>query len=312
MRDLDLKSLRLFVAACERGNIRQAAVEAHIEPSAISKRIAQLEDSLGTQLLERSRRGVAPTPAGQALLEHARTLLFTLGRIEADAAAFSSGVQGQVRLVASASAIAEHLLDDIAAFLREPAHRAIQVDIEERHSADVVRFVRDGNAALGICWDQLDAGPLECLPYRHDELVLAVPPDHPLASRSSISYSETLDHDQVGMPPWSAVTRTLEQDAARAGRRVAWRVVVSNFDAAFRVVVAGLAISVLPAQVGAIYRKQFGLCLIPIDEVWAQRRFAVICRDQSALPPPARRMLDHLLAGAALAGGLRGSGAHPA
>lgn len=294
MRDLDLKSLRLFVAACERGNIRQAAVEAHIEPSAISKRIAQLEDSLGTPLLERGRRGVAPTPAGQALLEHARTLLFTLGRIEADAAAFSSGVQGQVRLVASASAIAEHLLDDIAAFLREPAHRAIQVDIEERHSADVLRLVREGSAALGVCWNSLEPGALECQPYRHDELVLAVPPGHPLAERASVTYAETLAHDQVGMPPWSAVTRLLEQAAARAGQRVVWRVVVSNFDAAFRVVVAGLAISVLPAQVGAIYRAQYGLRLIPIDEPWARRQFAVYSRHRATLPPAAQRMLAHL------------------
>src|SRR5512140_3804718 len=115
MLDLDLKSLRLFVAVCDHGNIRQAAAEEHIEPSAISKRIALLEDTLGTALLERGRRGVAPTVAGQALLEHARNVMFTLGRIEAETADLALNVQGQVRLVASASAIAQSLLDDIAA-----------------------------------------------------------------------------------------------------------------------------------------------------------------------------------------------------
>ena len=53
--------------------MKAAAEQEHIEPSAISKRIAQLEAALGTRLLHRVARGVQPTPAGLALLEHART-----------------------------------------------------------------------------------------------------------------------------------------------------------------------------------------------------------------------------------------------
>jgi DNA-binding transcriptional LysR family regulator len=83
MRDLDLKSLRLLVAVCEHQNMARAAAQEHIEPSAISKRIAQLEADLGTPLLLRSRRGVSPTPAGVAVLEHARNILFTLDRVVA-------------------------------------------------------------------------------------------------------------------------------------------------------------------------------------------------------------------------------------
>lgn len=157
MHDLDLKTLRLLVAVCDHGNIKQAAAQEHIEPSAISKRIAQLEHQLGAPLLVRGRRGVVPTPAGVALLEHARTLLFTMARIESDVAAFAGGIRGQVRLVASASAIAESLLDDVAAFMRDPAHRDIKVDIEERFSRDLVRMVREGSASLGVCWDSCAA-----------------------------------------------------------------------------------------------------------------------------------------------------------
>jgi DNA-binding transcriptional LysR family regulator len=294
MLDLDLKSLRLFVAVCDHRNIRQAAAEEHIEPSAISKRIAQLEEMLGASLLERGRRGVAPTVAGQALLEHARNLMFTLGRIEAETADLSSNVQGQVRLVGSASAIAQSLLDDIAAFLRDPAHRAIKVDVEERHSADVLRLVRDGGAALGVCWDKLDVGSLCAVPYRQDELALAVHPDHPLAGRRSVRYVETLEYEQVGLPPSSTLTRLLEQTAAVEGRRVLWRVVVSSLDAAFRVVVAGLAISVLPAHVGTIYRKHSGLRLIPLADPWASRRFSILFKERASLSTAAQLMLDHL------------------
>src|SRR5690349_771090 len=100
MHDLDLKSLRLLVAVCDHANIKAAAAHEHIEPSAVSKRMAQLEQQLGTQLLVRGRRGVEPTPAGLALVEHARSILFTAERIHADVASFNRGIKGHVRLVA--------------------------------------------------------------------------------------------------------------------------------------------------------------------------------------------------------------------
>src|SRR6187549_2721358 len=129
MKNVDLKTLQLLVAVCDHGNIKRAAEQEHIEPSAISKRIAQLEEALGTPLLVRERRGVTPTPAGLTVLEHARTMMFTMDRLENDVASFSAGAKGHVLMLASASAIAESLLDDVAAFMREPAHRNIKVDI---------------------------------------------------------------------------------------------------------------------------------------------------------------------------------------
>jgi DNA-binding transcriptional LysR family regulator len=83
--------------------------------SAISKRLAQLEETVGTPLLVRRRHGVEPTPAGETLLEHARTMLASADRIEQDMAAYVSGVRGQVRLLATASVMAESLADDVAA-----------------------------------------------------------------------------------------------------------------------------------------------------------------------------------------------------
>ena len=81
-----------------------------------------------TRLLVRGRRGVQPTPAGLALLEHARTVLHTMERIEVDVSSFNGGIKGHIRLVASMSAIGESLLDDIAEFMRDDVNRNIQVD----------------------------------------------------------------------------------------------------------------------------------------------------------------------------------------
>lgn len=294
MRDFDLKTLRLIVAVCDHRNIKHAAAQEHIEPSAISKRIAQLEAQLGTPLLVRNRRGVHPTPAGEALLEHARTVLYTMDRIEADVAGFAGGVKGQVRLVASASAIAESLLDDIAGFMREPENRGIAIDIEERFSADLVRMVRDGSAALGVCWDNADFEGLAHVPYREDELVLAVHAEHPLARRRVLRFEQTLDHEHVGLPPATAVHAMLRRAAARSGRTIVYRVVVSNFDASFRVVAANLAVSVVPRQVAAGYARFLDIQLVPLSDLWAKRRFVVCHRSGLVLAPAAARLLAHL------------------
>lgn len=294
MRDLDLKSLRLLVAVCEHQNIKQAAEQEHIEPSAISKRIAQLEEALGTPLLVRGRRGVQPTPAGQALLEHARNLMFTLDRIEADVAAYGGGLRGHVRLVASASAVAESLLDDVAAFMRDPANQGIKVDIEERLSTDVVRMVRDGRASIGVCWDSVDLPGLHHRAYRDDQLALAVHVDHPLATRKSLRFEQSLDYEHVGLPPATAVYTMLHRAAAKAGRPLGYRVIVSNFDAALRVVAANLGISVIPQQVSVMHGARAAIKIIPLTDGWARRRFAVCFKDPSALAPAALRMVDFL------------------
>lgn len=299
MTDLDIKTLRLLAAVCEHRNIKRAAEQQHIEPSAISKRIAQLEAALGATLLTRGRRGVVPTPAGEALLEHARSLFFTLERIEQDVAARGAGVRGQVRLAASPSAIAETLLDDVAAFMREPEHRDIQVDIEELLSRDIVRQLRDGSAAVGVCWDSVDLAGLQHQPYHDDHLALAVPPEHPLAARTTLRFEQTLAHEHVGLPPSSSVHTMLQRSAAAAGGALTYRAIVSNFDAALRVVAAGLGISVIPQQVGSRYAAMLGIRVIPLSDPWAVRRFVVCFREFDSLPPAAQRMVQHLRARAA-------------
>lgn len=296
MRDLDLTTLRLWVAVCDHQNIARAAEAEHIAASAISKRIAQMESQLGAPLLTRGRRGVRPTPAGQALLEHARSMLFTLERIETDISSYGHGLVGHVRMLASPSAIAETLLDDVAAFMRAPDNRAIKVDIEERLTRDVIRSLREGVASVGICWDNTDLAGVQHRPYRTDELAVAVHPDHPLAQQRQLSFAQTFGHEQVSLPPASAVQVMLQRAAAQSGHTIAYRAIVSNFDAAFRVVAANLAIGIMPREVGQQYADLRNVVMIPLTDSWAKRRFAICFRDYDALLPAAQRMVDHLSA----------------
>jgi DNA-binding transcriptional LysR family regulator len=296
LRDLDLTSLRLFVTVCETGNISRAGERADIVGSAISKRLSQLEDTVGTPLLARKRHGVQPTPAGRTLLEHARSMLATAGAIERDMEAFAAGARGQVRILASASALAESLAQDIAAFLHQPGHKRIQVDLEERVSPEIVRGIQDGTASLGVCWDAADIANLHGKPYRTDELVVVVPRGHALASRKRVKFEETLPFEHVSLPVNSAVQVLLQREAARVGQKFNYRVVVTNFEAALRVVRASLAICLVPREVASIYVQAYDLRIVTLAEAWAKRRFIIVYRDEASLTPAAQLLLQHLSA----------------
>jgi DNA-binding transcriptional LysR family regulator len=296
VKDLDLTTLRHFVAVCETGNISRAAELEHVVPSAISKRLAQLESDFGVPLLQRQRRGVAPTPAGENLLEHSRAILSSAQKVAQDMASFGAGLRGKVRLLATVSSIAESLPDDVAAFMQKPEHREIQVDIEEDVSREVVRRVKEGSASLGALWDATDLDGLKSVPYRTDHLAVVAHASHPLAWRKRCSFHETLDFEHVGMEPSSAVNVMLSKAAAVAGKQMIYRAQVSNFEAALRVVRANLGISILPKEIASSYAQAFELKVIPLQDAWARRRFNICYRDREKLTRAATMLLDHLSA----------------
>src|SRR5690606_31473366 len=141
----------------------------------------------------------------------------------------------------------------------------------------------------------IDFGELAHRPYRRDELVLAVPRGHPLARRKRLRFEDTLDVEHVGLPPSTAVHTMLNRAALKAGRRISYRVIVSNFDASFRVVAAGLGVSVVPRQVAGLYVSSGQVQIVPLSNDWAQREFAVCWRPGGDVSPAALRLAEFLV-----------------
>ena len=195
MWHIDPVSLRLFIAVCEEGAISKASEREFIAPSAVSKRIADIEADIGTPMLLRSKKGVVPTPAGQALLRHARQLLRSMERLQGELSEYAEGARGHVKILANVSSIIEFLPEELSEFMLENAH--IHVDIEERFSPDVVRGVAEGQADLGVCRKSMVSGDLEFIDYRSDHLAVVVNGDHPLAGRTQLAFAETLDYDHL-------------------------------------------------------------------------------------------------------------------
>lgn len=299
MKELDLVSLKLFIGICESGNIARVAAQHNVVASAVSKRLLRLEEDIGVALIDRTQRGLVPTSAGETMLEHARAMLMHSERALRDMEGFRSGVRGKVKLLATVSSVAEHLPLDIAAFLAEPAHTAIRVDIEETLNSEMAQALHAGLASVGVCWGAADLGGLQRRPYRTDHLAMVVHPSHPLARRKRCAFVDTLEFEHVGLPARTAGHAMLAGAAAQAGRRIAYRALLSTFDAVLKVVAANLGIAVAPVEIAAAYARAAGLCLVPLTDSWATRQLVIVYVDHGRLPSPARLLVDFLAARAA-------------
>ena len=294
MKHFDPVSLRLFVAVCEEQSISLAAEREAIAPSAVSKRLAALEDQIGSPLMLRGRRGIELTDAGKAMLQGARELLRSMNHLHAELSEFASDVRGHVRLAASMSAITEFLPEDVAAFIRQ--YSTVRVSLDERLSPEVVRSVEEGRADIGICWDAVGTHRLQTLPYRADRMVVAVHRDHALASRKQVSFAETLQFEHVAIQHGSIMQLTQQQRAVAEGEELRHRVEVKTFDAACRIVSANLAVAIVPREASRPLVKAFGLRAIPLSDDWALRQFVICTLDRATLTAPGRLLVQHLAA----------------
>jgi DNA-binding transcriptional LysR family regulator len=292
MHQYDPVSLRLFVTVCEERNIALAAAREGIVPSAVSKRISAMEQRTGARLLDRGRRGVAVTPAGETLWRYARELLQTMERMHAELGEFAQGVQGNVRVFATMSAIAQFLPEDISSFIKK--QQRVKVSIDERVSAEVVRGVEEGRADIGVCWDAADLRRLTSFPYRRDNLVVITHPRHPLARNRSIAFEDTIDFEHVDIMAGSIIQSTLQRQAAAVGKVMRYRIQVSTVDAACRIVAANLAVAVVPREGAAAFQKSLGLKVVRLENSWARRRFVICVRGDAGLGMPARLLVDSL------------------
>jgi DNA-binding transcriptional LysR family regulator len=291
----DLQTLKLFVAVCQEKSIAKAAEKEHTVASAISKRISELEKSIGAELFYRHRRGVTLTQAGTELLQHATSLLEGLANLDSAMSVYASGVKGQVRLVANTSAIVQFLPDDLSSFLK--MHPTIKIDLEEHTSEEVHRLVAAGKADVGILVAQRPLDGLDACLYRADELMLIMPPGHPLARKRSVRFAETLKYDYVTLPRGSSLCNTLMAAASDLGMPLRLRIQATSFDGLRRMVARNLGIGILPEGSVEPFLQTEGLVSRPLDEPWAHRNLTLISKPVESLPLLARVLRTHLAGG---------------
>ncbi|MFP5407298.1 MAG: LysR family transcriptional regulator, partial [Gammaproteobacteria bacterium] len=288
----DLTSLEIFVAVAESANLTRAAEHQHLAVSAISKRIAELEELAGAPLLQRHARGVSLTAAGHSMLHYARQMLQLVERMRGELSEYAGGLKGVVRVHASTSALVQFLPPELQGFLAR--YPMIRLQIEERTGAAIVRAVAEGSADIGILGDHTPLRGLAALPYHSDRLALGVPMLHALARRKGVYFAEALGFDFVGPHAESSLWNLMTQAAQDCGKSIEPRIQVSSFECMCLLVQAGLGIALLPERVLSPHADLRHLTIVRLNDSWAQRRIQIVVRDVDNLAFTTRALIEHL------------------
>jgi len=288
----DLTDLRLFLNTAEAQSITHGAERTNLALASASARIRGMEELLGTSLLERRRRGVKPTPAGRALAHHARLVLQQMERMRGELAAFGSGLKARLKLLSNTAGLTEFLPEALAAYLA--AHPNVDIDLEERPSAEIVPAIAEGLADIGVVADAVDLGDLGTFPFRADQLVLIAPRRHRLARRRALAFREALAEDFIGLGSGSALQDYLGVQAARAGHPLELRVRVSSFEAIARMVEQGVGVAVVPETAARRCAASMTIATVRLSDAWSLRQLTLCVRRLDALSPQAQQLVAHL------------------
>jgi DNA-binding transcriptional LysR family regulator len=288
----DLTDLRLFIHVAEAASITHGAARAHMALASASARIQGMEETLGAALLLRARRGVTPTPAGQALLHHARIVLQQVEHMRGELGAYARGLKGHVRLWSNTAALSEFLPDALAPWLAR--HTNVDIGIEERPSYAIAQAVAEGRADIGIVTDSADLTGLETFPFAIDRLVLVAPRGHRLARRRALSFHEAARYDFVGLSPDSPLQEYIGRHGSRAAGPLKQRIHLRSFDAICRLVAGDVGLGIVPETAARRCRRAMPISAVRLSDAWALRHLAICVRRLDVLPVHARRLVEHL------------------
>ncbi|MGY8679548.1 LysR substrate-binding domain-containing protein [Bradyrhizobium sp. UFLA05-153] len=290
----DLVDLQLFIAVADQRSITRGAERSHLALASASARIKGLEDAFGVALLKRGRRGVELTAAGESLLDHARLVIHQVEAMRGDLAGFASGVRASVLLLANTSGLSEHLPRALATFLRE--HPDINVDVEERESADIATAIASGAADLGFAAEHALPDSIERFLFSEDRLTLVAARRSELGSRRQIDFQEVADRDFVGLTASTALQVHIARHAAKLGARLRVRARLRDFDAICQMVAADVGVAVVPETAAKRCARSMPIVAIRIRDSWANRRLTICARSFKALPRPAKQLVEYLRA----------------
>ncbi|MFI8966825.1 LysR family transcriptional regulator [Streptomyces sp. NPDC053493] len=198
---MDPHLLRTYVAVARLASFSAAARALGYTQSAVSQHVAALETDLGLPLL--TRRPVAPTPAGERLLEHAGSLLLRLDAARADLARFAAAPRRTLTLAAAPLALPPTVLDALAAL------PATGVTLRTLPRTEIPAAVATGAADLGLVdgpaapSDPLrlpDVAPLTARRVGEEPLVVVLPAGHPLAGRAGLGLADLVDARWIDAP----------------------------------------------------------------------------------------------------------------
>ncbi|UJJ57052.1 LysR family transcriptional regulator [Rhodanobacter denitrificans] len=284
------KQLRAFVSVVKLGTLTRAAEALYLSQPTISLQLQALERELGVSLLERRRRRINLTDAGEALYELARPLVEGWDTLDRDFQARVKGLQAGRLTIAAGTSTIQYLLPELVRRYREQ-HPAVQLQLANVTGKDGLALLRADEADFAV-GSMLDVpNDIAWAPVQHYDPMLILPPDHPLAAKERITLEDISPYGLI-LPPQRLSTYRLV-DLVFQQRQVPYHVAieVGGWDVIKEYVAMGLGISIVT-----------GICITATDharlavrnmkQYFPQRSYGVVMRKGKFLSAEARAFVD--------------------
>lgn len=279
---MDLLSLRYFQAVARHQHISRAAEELRVAQPSVSRTIIRLESELGVPLFDRQGRRIRLNAHGAAFLRRAERALAELDdarREMADAAGDGPG-----RVAVAAETLLQ-LATVLAAFrARRPG---VKVRLFQAPVDSMLRHLRSAEADFALASQPLTGPGLCSVEVAREEVLLAVPPGHPLAGRERVAVAELAHEEFVSTPTGHWQRALLDRLFAREG--LTPQVVCEGDEASAtpELIGAGLGIGLMPAVARRALGERRQVSWLRLDAADCHRTLTLVWRQDAYLSPAA-------------------------
>jgi DNA-binding transcriptional LysR family regulator len=292
---MELDQLKLFTDLVREQSFTKVAEKNFLTQPAVSLRIRNLEEELGTRLLERTTRKVLVTEEGRILYDYARNILNKAEEVKTVLLERQDKMIGSVRL-ATVHSIGLH---ELPAYLKRYISRYPQVVLHiDYQTGDVVyRLVQEGDADLGLVAYPDPHPSLITLPFLEDELVAICNEEHPLARRETIRLHDLNEQPFIAFDEGLPTRKAIDAVLARRHVRVDIRMQSGNIEILKKMVEVGLGVSLVPRFSVQAEVEHGQLRSLPISDYSFKRPLALIHRKGKSLSRPMQAFIDLLMEG---------------
>jgi LysR family transcriptional activator of glutamate synthase operon len=243
---MELRQLRYLVALAEERHFTRAAAREHVAQPALSQQIRRLEEELGLGLVQRTTRRVAMTDAGDLLVARARRILAELGAAHTELDALRGVQTGRVTVGAMHTMGPVDVSLALAVF--HERHPGVELTVREQSSEELAEMLRVDELDLAFLsvTERIESHGLGLHQLVSEELVVIVPPEHPLSDRRRVRMSELSDDEFISYREGARLRELLVSSARAAGYEPRVKLESNESQRIRRLVARGLGVAILP------------------------------------------------------------------
>lgn len=290
---MDLNLLRSLLAVADAGSITEAAARLNVTQPALSRRVHQLEEHLGVELLTRGRKGVALTVIGETVAAEARVLVARYDHLRAEVAAHGRLEGGTVRIGGGATAVSFVLPRAIAEF--QSAYPGVRFQVKEAGSREVSQDVVSGRLELGLVTLPVPLRELDAWPLIEDEIVVIARRAHPLTRLKQLDFGHLAGLGVVGFEAGSAIRQIVDQALRAAGIEMSVLMELRSISAIIRMVATTDALAFV-SRMGV--ESEATVRVLQVRGLSIRRELALVARRGTNLSPAAANFAQRLRTGA--------------